>query len=531
MIICALVIRYDRKMAQNDSLILTIDFGTQSVRAAIFNNLGEPLIMEKEAYAPAYFSPKPGYAEQDPDYYFECLCKCTHRIAEKAPDLLANVKGITQSCFRDSAVLLDNDLVPVRPMILWLDQRFAKCEKPLPFVSRLAFKLVGMEDVIRMNRRRTISNWIIENEPEVWAKVDKYVPVSTYFIYRLTGELKDSAANAVGHYPIDFKKKKWYANPMKHLKGQIFSIEKRQLHTLVKEGDTIGWITKKASKETGIPGGVPIFACGSDKSCETLGVGITDCSMAAISLGTASTIETTVTKYIEPIKFLPCYPSCIDGYYNMDVQIYRGYWMVNWFLKEFGGQEIKDINLDEADEHYWDAEMMKVPAGSDGLILQPYWGSLLDRPSVKGSVIGFSDVTTRAHFFKSIIEGIGYALREAGEGFEKKIHSKFQGIRISGGGAKSDEVCKVMADIFGIPVTRVQTNETASLGAAIAGFLAMGTYKTPKEAVKKMVRYSETFKPNMENHAVYDHLFNNVYLKLYPNLKKEYEYLWDFTAR
>ncbi len=513
----------------SEPLVLTIDFGTQSVRVSIFDNKGTILAMEKETYDPAYYSAKPGYAEQDPDYYYDCLCHCTKRIVKKNPELIERVAGITETCFRDSAVLLDKSGNVIRPMILWLDQRFAQCNKKLPLTARLAFNLVGMAKVIDMNRKRTVSNWLIENEPENWNRVDKYLAVSTYFVYRLTGQMKDSAANLTGHYPIDFKKKKWYPKPDKHLKGQIFSIKESMLCEIVPEGDKIGNILPKAAKETGLPEGLPVFAAGSDKSCETLGTGVVDSDYLAVSLGTACTVETTVTKYIEPIKFLPCYPACVDGYYNMDVQIYRGFWMINWFLKEFGATVIDDVTLSEYVADDFNKEMMTIPAGSGGLVLQPFWGPLLDRPAVKGAVVGFNDSTRRIHFYKAIIEGIGYALREAAEGFEKKLHKGFRGVRISGGGSLSPEICQVMADIFGLPVTRVQTNEASSLGAAMAAFIALGTYHDPKDAAKNMVTIRDTFQPNFVNHQVYNKLYKDVYLKLYPSLKSSYQYLWNFA--
>ena len=513
----------------SEPLVLTIDFGTQSVRVSIFNPKGEILAMERERYEPAYYSSQPGYAEQNPDYYYDCLCLCTKRLAKKNPELMANVKGATETCFRDSAVLLDSNHKVIRPMILWLDQRFAECKKKLPLFARAAFNLVGMGKVIDMNRKRTIANWVIEHEPENWARVDKYLAVSTYFVYRLTGCMKDSAANLTGHYPIDFKNKRWYKNPDKHLKGQIFSLKSSMLCDIVPEGALIGTILPEAAKETGLPAGLPIFASGSDKSCETLGTGVIDSNYLAVSLGTACTVETTVTKYIEPIKFLPCYPSCVNGYYNMDVQIYRGFWMINWFLKEFGATVIDDIMLSEVVADDFNQDMMKIPAGSGGLVLQPFWGPLLDRPAVKGAVVGFNDSTKRIHFYKAIIEGIGYALREAGEGFEKKLNKKFKGVRISGGGSVSGEICQVMADVFGIPVTRVQTNEASSLGAAMATFLALGTFSSIEEAADKMVRERDTFIPNYANHQIYNKLYQNVYLKLYPSLKNSYEYLWNFA--
>lgn len=509
--------------------VLTIDFGTQSVRAAIFDKEGNEVAMEKEKYNPPYFSSKPNYAEQNPSAYYDSLCICTKRLAEKYPDLLREVGGATLTTFRDSAVLLDKDRNVIRPMILWLDQRSAECKKPLPLIHRALFKLVGMSDAINLNRKRSVSNWIKENEPENWAKVDKYVNISTYFIYRLTGELRDSASSFAGHYPIDFKKKKFYSNPSKHYKGQIFSVEKNMLPDLIPEGGMLGTITSKAHEETGLPEGLALYAAGSDKSCETFGLGVLDDRMAAISYGTASTVETTTKRYIESERFLPGYPACIPNYYNMDVQIYRGYWMINWFLKEFGGKKIDDIVISDVSAEDFNKKLKDVPPGSDGLVLQPYWGAGLARPLAKGAIVGFSDAITLEHFYRAIIEGIAYALREALEHFEKKVHHSIKSIRISGGGSQSDEICQITADIMGKPVTRVQTFETSSLGAAMACFLALGEFKSPDEAIKNMVHTTDTFEPDSKTHELYTYLFEHAYKKMYPRLKGIYKSIKDFN--
>lgn len=514
----------------NKDYVLTIDFGTQSVRVAVFDSKGNELAMEKEKYNPPYFSTLPNYAEQNPEVYYEALCHCSKRLAETHPDLLNQVAGACLTCFRDSAVLLDKDKNIIRPMILWLDQRNAECKKPLPLLHRAAFKIVGMSGTIELNRKRSMANWIQENEPENWAKVDKYVSVSTYFIYRLTNELKDSASDFAGHYPIDFKKKQWYKNPTKHMKGQIFGIEERMLAEIVPEGKIIGTITEKAHEETSLPVGLPLYACGSDKSCETLGLGVLNDKMAAISYGTASTIETTRTSYTESETFLPGYASCIPGYYNMDVQIYRGYWMINWFLKEFGGKQVDDVVISDVSAEVFNKKLKDVPPGSDGLVLQPYWGPGLARPLAKGAVIGFSDSITQEHFYRAIIEGIAYALREGLEHFEKKIHHSIKEIRISGGGSQSDEICQITADIMGRPVVRVQTFETSSLGAAMACFLAVGKYSKPEDAVTNMVRTTDRFEPNLQTHRIYNYLFEKVYKKMYPNLKVIYKDIKKFNV-
>ena len=519
-------------MKQNDPLILTFDFGTQSVRASLFNKKGECVGMEKEAYQPAYFSPKPGYAEMDPNDYYDYLCVACKRLVESHQEEIKRVQGIVVDCFRDSAVLLDKERKVIRPMILWLDSRMAKCEDPLPLFNRFAFKLVGMDYVIKMNRRRSVMNWIKENEPENFEKCDKYVSVSTFFIYRLTGELKDTACSYTGHYPIDTKKGAWYKNPTKHFKGMVFSVKKSQLCDLVPPGGVLGQISEQAAKETGLPVGLKVFAGGSDKSCETLGAGVVDTTMAAVSLGTACSIETTTPHYTEPVRFLPGYANVIPNSYNVDIQIYRGFWMVNWYLKEFGREKIEDYFIETNPETY-NSRLKNIPIGSDGLIVQPFWGPLLDRPQVKGAIIGFSDYTTRDHVYRAIIEGIGYELRYSLDGIRKQLKRRdhIRKIRISGGGAQSDEICQIMADIFNLPVSRVQTHETSSLGAAVAGFLAAGEFKNPGEAVKAMVHEEKTFVPNPKNVEIYEDLYQNAYKKLYPSLKGVYRYLYDFTAQ
>ena len=148
----------------------------------------------------------------------------------------------------------------------------------------------------------------------------------------------------------------------------------------------------------------------------------------------------------------------------MEVQIYRGYWMLSWFSKNFCSELIDEAKIQEmAVEELLNKELSKIPPGSDGLVLQPYWGPGLRRPLAKGGIIGFSDVHTRAHLYRAIIEGIAYALKEGLEGIEKSQKHKVKELRISGGGSQSDAICQITADVFNLPVSRVQTFETTSL--------------------------------------------------------------------
>ena len=515
---------------KNKPVVLTLDFGTQSVRASLINKEGNILHIVKESYSPAYFSSKNGYAEQNPDYYWELMIKCLKRLAKEGKDELDNIIGATITTFRDSSVQLDKDLKPIRPCILWLDQRMAEAKEKLPLLHRLAFKLVGMENTIELNRKRTIAHWLKENEPETWKKTYKYVNISTYLTYKLCGNLVDSPSSLTGHYPIYFKKKTWYKEGA--LKGRIFGIPNRMLPEIKQPGEVMGIIRDEIAKECGLPLGIKLIATGSDKACETVGLGALSRDVGAVSYGTACSIEVSNRKYHEPEKFLPAYPAAVKDWYNMDVQIYRGYWMLTWFSREFASEMVNEAKIQEmAVEELLNDKLSTIPPGSDGLVLQPYWGPGLSRPLAKGAVVGFSDIHTRFHLYRAIIEGIAYALREGLESIEKSQKHRIKSIMISGGGSQSDVVCQITSDIFGLPVSRVQTFETTSLGAAISTFVGLGEFATVEEAISHMTRVSKTFTPNEKAMKQYNYLYKKVYVKMFPQLKDIYKDLKKYDKK
>lgn len=511
-------------------LALTIDFGTQSLRTALVDNKGNIVAIVKNKYDPVYVSKQNGYAEQDADFYWDNCKKALKQLCEENKDKLSRIVGATVTTFRDSAVLLDADNKPVRSIILWLDQRTAKAKEKLPFLHTTIFKLVGMKDTIVLNRKRTMAHWIKENEPDLWAKTKKYVNISTYIIYKLTGRLADCPSGVTGHYPINYKKCKWYKENA--LKGGVFGIPQYMLCELVNPCDPISHIKDEVADEVGLPHSITLYASGSDKGCETLGLGALSKDIASISYGTASTVEVSNKKYHEPEKFLPAYGAVVPGWYNMEVQIYRGYWMIGWFTREFAQKETDEAAIQRlAVEEILNKNLSRIPPGSDGLVLQPYWGPGLKRPLAKGSIVGFSDVHTKEHIYRAIIEGIAYALREGLEGIEKSQRHKVKEIRISGGGSQSDSICQITADIFGLPVRRVQSIEATTLGAATSVFVATKVFDTVEEAMEKMTHVKTEFSPNKLAYQQYQYLYKKVYLKLFPQLDDVYKDLKKYDIK
>ena len=130
---------------------------------------------------------------------------------------------------------------------------------------------------------------------------------------------------------------------------------------------------------------------------------------------------------------------------------------------------------------------------------------------------------TRAHLYKAIVEGLGYALLDGKLKIERVGKIKIKKLAVSGGGAQSNQVCQIISDIFNLPVYRGETYESSSLGAAIGAFVGLGVYSTFQEGVEKMVRYAKTFNPNEKNAEIYSRIFNEIYRHMYDHLKPLYK--------
>jgi sugar (pentulose or hexulose) kinase len=287
-------------------------------------------------------------------------------------------------------------------------------------------------------------------------------------------------------------------------------------------------ISAEASSATGIPQGLPLIAAAADKATEVLGAGCLEPHVACLSYGTTATINTTHKKYIEVIPLLPPYPAAVPSAYNFEIGINRGYWMVTWFKQQFGlrEQNIADERGIEP-EALFDELVRSVSPGSDGLVLQPYWspGLVFPGPEARGAMIGFSDVHTRAHVYRAILEGLAYALREGAERTEKRSGKHITELRIAGGGSQSDAALQLTADVFGLPASRPHVYEASGLGAAIDAAVGIGIHKDFSVAIREMTHVRDTFDPNLKTHKQYDDLYYGVYKKMYDRLKPLYEFM------
>lgn len=504
------------------SYLLAIDNGTQSVRALLFDLDGN-LLGKGKVELEAYVSPQPGWAEQEPEYYWQNLAEACRRLWQQVHIDRALIKGVALTTQRGTIVNVDAQGLPLRPAMLWLDQRRADVRGRIAGPWGWLFKLARQEATVDYFRAQAEVNWIAQHQPDVWAATHKLLLLSGFLTHRLTGEFVDSVGCCVGYLPFDYKRLQWAAPG--DWKWRAMPVRREQLPDLRKPGELLGHITAQASALTGIPEGLPLIAAAADKACEVLGAGGSPPGTACLSYGTTATINTTRAAYLEVNPPIPPYPSAIPGHYNTEVMIYRGFWMVSWFKQQFGLDEMQRAQaLGVEPETLFDELVNAVPAGSMGLMLQPYWSPGIRDPGLeaKGSIIGFGDVHTRAHLYRAILEGLAYALREGKERIERRSGTRITRLRVSGGGSQSDAAMQLTADIFGLPAERAHTFETSGLGAAIDCAVGLGLHPDFPTAIKAMTRGGAVFLPQAAAQRIYQRLYREVYQRMYRQLKPLY---------
>ncbi len=504
----------------NNPLALVFDVGTQSARAMLIDKTGNIVAKCQKVYERPYFSKQPDWAEQTPEVYWDAICETSNGLKAQNEALWGDVASVSCTSIRDTCLCLDANGQPVRDVILWLDKREAEELENIPFVNSMMFRLAQIGEVTELIRRVSACNWIIKHEPDVWAKTDKFVFLSAYFYMRFTGRLADSAANIIGHVPFDVKTRTWCKK--NDPKRVLFDVEDEKLCELVEPGTVVGNITAEAASASGIPAGLPFIATGSDKGCETLGLSCLHEDSAALSFGTTATVQITTDNYFEALPFVPPYPAVV-GRYNPEVEIFRGYWLISWFKKEFATKEVAQAEaMGVSAEELLNERLKEIPAGCEGLMLQPYFTPGATMPHAKGAVIGFSDVHTRIHLYRAIIEGINFSLMEGLDMIEKRGKLKVKKLFLAGGGSRSAEICQITANMFGLPVYRIQTHEAAGIGSALVAFTSTGEFASYDAAAAAMIRMQDEFLPDMAEHTVYRKLYEKVFLKLFDYLSPLY---------
>ena len=346
------------------SLILAIDFGTQSVRSLAYDRGGR-CRAKHQLLISNYQHPESGWTEHDVDGFWTLLSQSCQGLWVQGVDP-TEIAAVVVTTQRATVINLDELGQPLRPAIIWTDQRRAPPRGRLPWLWRMLFTLLRIRPIVENLEAETEANWLERHQPEVLAQTAHFLLLSGYLNYRLTGVFKDSVGSQVGYVPFDFKKQDWCADS--DWKWHSMAIKRYMLPALVAVGDTLGFVTADAAKSTGLPEGVRVIAGGADKACEVLGVGALEPGVASVSCGTTATINTTRPQYVEVVPFMPAYPAALPNHFNTEIQVFRGFWMVSWFLEQFGDAERRQAaERGVQAETLLDELLVRTEPGADGL--------------------------------------------------------------------------------------------------------------------------------------------------------------------
>ena len=281
------------------------------------------------------------------------------------------------------------------------------------------------------------------------------------------------------------------------------------------------WVlsNRAAARETGLPEGLPVIAGLGDGQAGGVGANICQSGTAYLALGTSVITGSFSSNYVTNPAFRTMFGG-VRGSYLLETVLLGGTYTVDWLMSTLFRKKGKAAVRYRQE---LESEITGISAGSEGLILVPYWNSVMNPywdASASGIVVGWRGRHGPAHLYRALLEGIAFELRLHFEGVEAALGSPIDRLIAMGGGARSDVWCQMIADITGKALQRSAVHETAALGSAILAAAGAGLFPSMVEAAQAMAAWhSQVFTPDPENKETYAALYENVYLHLYPPLR------------
>ena len=503
---------------KNNPYFLALDYGTQSVRALVFDAKGT-LVAKAQSGVQAYRLGEKSSAEQDSQYCYNQLVGVIKQLFRDNKIEPEQLSGMTLTTQRACILLFDKERNPISPVYMWSDRRLAQgVLAKMSWYFRLMFKVTGLSRRIEFLRRAAKVNYLDEHQPKLIRVADKVGMLSGYLINRITAQLCDSKASQVGYLPFDYKGLDW-AKP-RSWRWQALACRRDQMLPLVDAGTNLGSLCPSFAADTGLPQQLEFVTAGADKACEVFATGCGDSGVMSVSLGSAAVVCIDTPEYREAYRYMPAFPSLNPSQYLCEIALERGFWLLSWFIEEFGQVEVEQAKkLGLTAEDYICRIIEDIPPGSEGLLLSPTWaqGVIFPGPEAKGAIVGFTPEHGRKHLYRACIEGILFNLKSAISRLETVAKTPTQVVRISGGGAQSDLIMQMAADIFNLPTERIHLYEASGLGAAMCCATGLGYYDSLDDARRNMVTSGVRFEPGLCA-SEYQNLCK-VHSKLYPSIK------------
>ncbi len=494
---------------------LGIDAGTTSMKAALFDEQGRQVALDRQEYT--LETPAPALVELDAEIYWSACCAVVRKVLDQAgapPEAIASLCISSQG---ETFVPVDEKGRPTRKAIVWLDNRAAPQADAIRerFGLDLTYQRTGQPDIVPTWPACKIL-WIRENEPEVFRRSRRYLWLEDYLLFRLTGQYVTELAQQTSSLMLDLHTCDWWPEML-----DLVGITPDQLGRLVSPGDVVGPLSSEGAATLGLTPLTVAVAGSMDQAIGAVGSGNIASHMVTETTGGALGIIFTLQQPVfDPLRRLPCYFHARRDHFALLPWGQTAGMALRWFRDQFFAAETAEAlraGLDPYD--VITAPAASVAAGSDGLVALPHLeGAFCPEfnPNARAVFFGATLRHTRAHFVRAILESVAYMLRKNLEIVEQ-IGGPVTEIRSTGGGARSRLWLQIKADVLQQPITPVAVEEAACLGAAMLGAVATGQYRTFEEASAAMVQVREMIHPNPANAAVYRDGFDT-YVELYERL-------------
>ena len=490
---------------------LGIDVGTSAVKAILVSETGDLI---GSAGAPlAMSTPRPGWAEQDPEAWWRAAASAVRALLARYPDQRIAAVGISGQMH--SSVFLDRAGAVIRPALLWCDGRTtAECAditaraggeaRLREWVCNPALEGFTLPKVL----------WLRNQEPQAFARLATVLLPKDFIRWRLTGALSTEPSDASGTLMFDPARLRWSDEILRAV-----GVDRALLPPVHGSAEVHGRITADAVAATGLPVGTPVVGGGADNACGAAGVGAIVPGEAVSSWGTSGTLlAPTAEPLVDPRLRVHTFCHVVPQmWYVMGVVLSAGgafAWFRDQFARDLAGS-------DRADE-LLAAEAAGAPAGAGGVTFLPYLQgerSPHRDASARGAFLGLSLAHGRPELARAVLEGVAFALRDSlailGELGVLPAH-----VLLTGGGARSPFVRRLQAEVYGLPVRTVNREEGPAYGAALLAAVGAGVFPDLAAATKATLSRGEEEVPDPAAHHGYEPIYQR-FRAAYPAARSD----------
>ena len=517
--------------------VLAYDIGTTGVKTCLFKIRDKIDLISYASCGYNLYVLDNGGAEQDPDEWWDAMCRTTAQVLSGTGISAQQIDGISFCSQMQGVVLVDRDGVPVRRAMSYMDQRAQEeLEKGMAHGAQIAganvaklLKSLQITGAVAASVKDPVwkYKWVEAHEPDVFAKAYKWLDVKESLIARMTGECIMTPDSAFATLLYDIRKgKESFSKEMCDMLG----VQMKHLPRIIPCTEQAGKLTPKAAEELGLVPGIPVFGGGGDASLIGVAAGAVAPGDTHVYWGTSGWVGTVVEKSIvDTTAMIAAIVGADQGKFLYFAELETAGKCLEWARDRIALDEI-DVYEEKIPVNSVYNKMTEiastVPAGSRGVIFTPWLHGNrcpFEAPDARGMFFNLSLETTEAELVRAVIEGVCYHLRWFLETEDKKVETSGT-LRFAGGGALSDLICQTLADCTGRTVETVASPQNAgSVGAAV--LVAVGLGVLPNiAACKRLIPAEKVYKPNRKNKAVYDEMFD-VYKRLYASNKRLFKKL------